>query len=104
MFHGRVDRQVKIRGNRVELDEIEGALAAHPAVSEAGVVATPDRMALEAFVTLVPGQESDADEIREHCARLLPAYAVPSNVSIREALARTTTGKIDRRALAGETA
>lgn len=102
MFHGRADRQVKIRGNRVELDEIEAVLAAHPAVSEAGVVASADRTALTAFVTLKPGHDVDAEDIRSHCAGLLPAYSVPSTVNIKSRFARTGTGKIDRRALAEE--
>ena len=103
MFHGRADRQVKIRGNRVELDEVEAVLAAHPAVSEAGVVASADRTSLTAFVTLVPGRDVHAEEIRSHCAGRLPAYSVPSTVHIKGRFARTGTGKIDRRALAGET-
>ena len=103
MFHGRADRQVKIRGNRVELDEIEAVLAAHPAVSEAGVVASADRTALTAFVTLVLRRDASAEEIRAHCASLLPAYSVPSTVNIKSKFTRTGTGKIDRRALAGET-
>lgn len=103
ILHGRGDRQTKIRGNRVELDEIEAVLAAHPAVSEAGVVTTPDRLALTAFVTLVPGHDADTGDIRSHCADRLPPYAVPSNIIIRGQFARTGTGKIDRRALVEET-
>ena len=102
MFHGRIDRQVKIRGNRVELDEIEATLAAHPAVSEAGVVPTADKMALNAFVTLVPGDVVDPNELMAHCRSQLPGYAVPASVTVRDAFVRTGTGKIDRRALESE--
>ena len=102
MFHGRADRQVKVRGNRIELDEIEAVLAAHPAVSEAAVVTTSGRSSLTAYVTLAPGQYVDAGMLRFHCAEVLPPYAVPSGFNVMGKFARTGTGKIDRRALVEE--
>ena len=102
MFHGRADRQVKVRGNRIELDEIEAVLAAHPAVSEAAVVTTSSRSSLTAYVTLAPGQYVDAGMLRFHCAEVLPLYAVPSGFNVMGKFARTGTGKIDRRALVEE--
>lgn len=101
-FIGREDRQVKIRGYRVELDEIERVLAGHDAVSEAAVVPTPDRLSLVGHVTLTPGSTLEAKDLIAHAAAVLPPYAVPSDFVIRDTFMRTTTGKIDRRALAQE--
>ena len=81
---------------------MEAALCAHPAVSEAGVVASPDRNALRAFVTVAPGAAAAVAEIRAQAAALLPSYALPDHIEIRDGFARTSTGKIDRKALAAE--
>lgn len=104
MFSGREDRLVKIRGHRIELDEVELALAAHPEVSEAAVVKAPDGLSLRAYATLVPGAGVDAGALRAHLAGLLPAYSVPERIEIRAALAKTSTGKINRKALSEESA
>ncbi len=98
-FVGRADRQVKIRGYRVELDEVELALTQHAAVSEAAVIVAEDGLTLSAFVTFSPGQTTQFDALRSHLAGLLPAYAVPQTINPVDAFARTTSGKIDRRAL-----
>ena len=98
-FVGRADRQVKIRGYRVELDEVELALTRHPAVSEAATIVADQGLTLAAFVTLAPKQHADANSLRAHLAKHLPAYAVPQTINLVDAFARTTTGKIDRRAL-----
>lgn len=99
---GRADRQVKLRGYRIELDEIERVLASHPAVSEAAAILSSDKETLVAFITPGPGQTADPDALRSHAAAHLPPYAVPSRIECRESFARTTTGKIDRRSLAEE--
>jgi len=101
-FLGRRDHQVKTRGYRVELGEIETRLAAHPAVGEAVVVAVPDDEVtnrLKAVVVSKADVEVSADELREHCARTLPRYMVPETVEFRKDLPRTSSGKVDRRAL-----
>lgn len=98
-FVGRADRQVKLRGYRVELDEVELALTRHNAVSEAAVIVTKDGMKLCAFATLAPGAGTDSQELRAHAAKLLPDYAVPQTVTLLGTFPRTTTGKIDRRVL-----
>jgi amino acid adenylation domain-containing protein len=103
MFSGREDRLVKIRGHRIELDEVELALAAHDAVSEAAVIKAPDGLALRAFVTLVPGVSVGETDLRKHLASLLPGYALPDRIEIRPTLAKTSTGKINRKALSEET-
>ncbi|MEM7352170.1 MAG: amino acid adenylation domain-containing protein [Acidobacteriota bacterium] len=102
LFLGRKDRQVKVRGYRVELDEIERALAAHEAVAEAAVY--PVRVDgpvehLRAAVRLKPEGPIEPAELRAAIAHLLPAYAVPEKIEIRDALPRTASDKIDRRTL-----
>lgn len=97
-YLGRKDRQIKLRGFRIELSEVELALGRHARVTEASAFANGD--ALEAAVTL----ESEADEadIRADAARTLPAYAVPQKVHVLPALPRTATGKINHRAVAAQ--
>lgn len=105
MFLGRKDRQIKTRGYRVELDEIESVLATHERVEEAAayaVVGSEDTDSIEAAVILKPGQDDSVDALRHHCAQILPWYAVPESVLLLESFPRTTSGKIDRRALRGQ--
>ncbi len=101
-FLGRRDHQVKTRGYRVELGEIETRLASHPAVSEAVVVAIPDEEItnrLQAVVVLKANETASADDLKQHCAGTLPRYMVPETVVFRTDLPRTSSGKVDRRAL-----
>ena len=102
-FLGRRDHQVKTRGYRVELGEIETRLAAHPAVDEVVVVAIPDDEVtnrLKAVVVVKAGADTTADELKQHCAATLPRYMVPEAVEFRTGLPRTSSGKVDRRVLA----
>jgi amino acid adenylation domain-containing protein/non-ribosomal peptide synthase protein (TIGR01720 family) len=98
-YLGRNDHQVKIRGHRIELDEIEGALLRHEAVREAAVVVRDDgkERSLAAFVA--GSGVLDATELRAHAARLLPGYMVPAHFVQIEALPLSPHGKVDRRAL-----
>ena len=91
-FHGRKDRQIKARGYRVELDEVEVVLGSHSAEDGS--------LHIEATVTLRDGQRITPDALRTHVAASLPRYAVPVRLDIVLAMPRTSTGKIDRRALA----
>jgi acyl-coenzyme A synthetase/AMP-(fatty) acid ligase len=105
-FLGRRDHQVKTRGYRVELGEIETRLAAHPAVDEVVVVAVPDDEVtnrLKAVVVLKVGAQVTADQLKQHCAATLPRYMVPELLEFLAALPRTSSGKVDRRALADMT-
>ncbi|MCP4656225.1 MAG: amino acid adenylation domain-containing protein, partial [bacterium] len=100
-FLGRIDQQVKIRGLRVELGEIEGVLERHPAVRQA-VVRVCEREGepwLVAYAVPHEGEEVDARALRAWVAESLPAAMVPSAVVLLDALPRTPTGKVDRRAL-----
>ncbi len=103
VFLGRVDQQVKIRGFRVEPGEVEAALALHPAVREAVVVAREDVPGgvrrLVAYVVAREGMEWEAGELRGHLSGRLPAYLVPAAFVALPALPLTPSGKLDRRAL-----
>ncbi|WP_437715357.1 AMP-binding protein [Sorangium sp. So ce448] len=101
-FRGRIDRMVKIRGYRVEPGEVEAALASHPAVRQAAVIAVEDARlgkTLRGFVALA----GDADDrsLRLYLAERLPPYMVPDTIVAMDELPRTSTGKIDYRALSG---
>ncbi len=101
-FLGRRDHQVKTRGYRVELGEIETVLQRHPAVSEVVVVAVPDEEIthrLHAVVVTKRGATLDEGTVKRHCAETLPRYMVPETIEFRGELPRTSSGKIDRRAL-----
>ncbi len=98
---GRSDGQVKIRGLRVELGEIEAALREHPSVSDAAVVLRGEGAdaRLEAHVARVRRHDLQAAELRAHLAERVPAYMVPARWKIHGSLPLGPTGKIDRRAL-----
>jgi acyl-coenzyme A synthetase/AMP-(fatty) acid ligase len=106
-YVGRKDRQIKTRGYRVELDEVESALLSCPAVEEAAAYAVPDGQGsnvIEAAVTAKDGQSTTADAVLAHVAERLPGYAVPVVLRVLEAFPRTSTGKIDRRQLVAQVA
>jgi amino acid adenylation domain-containing protein len=100
---GRRDRQVKVRGVRVEIEPIEEALRSHPAVLDAAVVDHPDAQGdkfLCAYLVLAGAPEApDAGSLREYLAERLPEAMIPSAFLPLETLPRTLTGKLDRRAL-----
>ncbi len=95
---GRADFQVKIRGHRVELGEVETLLSALPNVKEAVAVASPDGNALSAFVRPVqtPTQMS---EMSAHLSAHLPAYMIPAQITGLAEMPVTASNKIDRTAL-----
>ena len=102
-FLGRKDRMVKTRGYRVELDEVEAALASHDAVSEAAAYTVADdhgSKAIVAAVTLHARSDADKDEILQHAGNKIPAYALPQRLTVVDAFPRTSSGKIDRNKLA----
>ncbi|MBT8202091.1 MAG: amino acid adenylation domain-containing protein [Acidimicrobiia bacterium] len=104
-FLGRKDRQIKARGYRVELDEVESVLLSHEGVHEAAVYATADAdgvREIQAEVILEAGAETTAADLSGHLRASLPPYAVPREVRIRTAFPRTSSGKIDRIAMAAE--
>lgn len=97
-FIGRIDDQVKVRGFRVELGEVESSLTAITGIRAAAVVVRDDR--LVAFVVM--DDEHDETRLRQELGTNLPAYMVPARILRRESLPRLPSGKVDRRALAAE--
>jgi amino acid adenylation domain-containing protein len=99
-YLGRIDHQVKVRGFRIELGEIESVLSSHPAVASAVVATRGNGAAAELAAYVVPdGVPVAAPALREFLAHKLPAYMVPSTVTILEAFPLTANGKVDRQAL-----
>ena len=106
-FLGRVDFQVKVRGYRIEIEEIERALREHRAVNQAVVLAQENRpgdVRLRAYVQPVEGQTLSSDELSAFLAQRLPEYMLPSSYFLLKQMPLTSNGKIDRRALATGTA
>ncbi|MCY7817463.1 lichenysin non-ribosomal peptide synthetase LicA, partial [Bacillus haynesii] len=99
-FIGRIDHQVKIRGQRIELGEIEHHLLTHDMVQEAAVLAVDsgagDQMICAYFTA---DQELSSEELRRHAAEGLPGYMIPSVFMQLDELPLTGNGKVDRRAL-----
>jgi surfactin family lipopeptide synthetase A len=103
-FLGRSDQQVKIRGQRVELDEVEAMLSRHPAVREAAVLAKSQPAKDDTLVAFLVAQSNgavSATELREFLRGRLPAYMIPANFVFLDTLPRTANGKIHRQKLAG---
>lgn len=100
---GRSDFQVKVRGVAVNTAEVERVLLAHPEVREAAVAAESDPLTgkrLHAAVQRAPGSALNTLLLREHLARNLPRAAVPERLAIQDGpLAKTATGKVDRKAV-----
>ncbi|MDF7793420.1 amino acid adenylation domain-containing protein, partial [Pseudomonas syringae] len=102
-YLGRNDFQVKIRGLRIEIGEIEAALAKHPAVHEAVVTAredVPGDKRLVAYYTLIAEHASvDIDSLRGWLQEQLPAYMIPMAYVLLDSMPLTPNGKLDRKAL-----
>ncbi len=99
---GRMDNQVKVRGFRIEVEEIEGVLAQHPLVRESVVRAWQDEMMetrLVAYVVLTQPAVSSTDYLKAFLREKLPDYMVPSVITLLKSLPLTANGKIDRAAL-----
>lgn len=110
-FVSRGDTQVKVRGQRIELEEIESALRNHPEVRDAAVVVVPDGTAVAAFITptgrrlpAAPGPETaDAQfsaELHAHASQWLTDAMVPSSWLVVPALPQLPSGKLDRATIA----
>ncbi|GGU69945.1 hypothetical protein GCM10010211_39390 [Streptomyces albospinus] len=103
-FAGRIDSQVQINGNRVELAEVERRLTEHPGATAATAIPLPlpgGGQRLAAFVVPAAGGDlGDAGALREFCAQTLPPYMVPQEIRLLDRLPTTANGKVDRAALA----
>jgi amino acid adenylation domain-containing protein len=103
-FCGRADSLVKVRGNRVELGEVESRLMAYPGVAAAVALLAPrsdGEKVLSAFVIYRPDSPAtDTTGLRAFCAEALPAYMTPGEIHVLDEFPLTGNGKIDRAALA----
>ena len=101
-YHGRIDHQVKIRGNRVELGEIESTMAKHPAIREVVVNVyefTPDDKRLAAYIVPNPQARFHVSKVREFLAARLPEYMVPATFVLIDRMPLSANGKVNRQAL-----
>jgi amino acid adenylation domain-containing protein len=99
---GRMDRQVKVRGNRVELGEVEAALESLPGVVRAVVAARPDGAGateLHGFVRPARGSSLHPPQLRKLLAQRLPIHMLPRRISVVAAFPLTVSGKVDVMAL-----
>jgi aspartate racemase len=101
-FLGRVDRQVKVRGFRIEPGEVEASLMTHPDVGQAVTLALDDTLGdkrLVAYLVSRTGHEPEARALRVHLKRRLPPHMVPSTLMWLRSLPLTPNGKVDYRRL-----
>ncbi|HET6230751.1 MAG TPA: phosphopantetheine-binding protein, partial [Longimicrobiaceae bacterium] len=103
-FLGRTDRQVKVRGFRIEPGEVEAALRAHPAVRDCAVVVRAEgtERTLAAYLVADADALPDAAALRDHLRERVPEHMVPGLFVRLDALPLTPAGKVDRRALADD--
>ena len=99
-FFGRRDHQVKIRGLRIELDELENILQSHDDVAHAVVLAVgvADKKHLEAFVVPRPATQLTERALRQYLAEKIPANWLPSAIHFLSTLPLNANGKVDRKA------
>jgi amino acid adenylation domain-containing protein len=97
-YRGRRDGQVKVRGHRVELDEIERAALEHTAVAQCVAGLTPGGADLQLVVVVRAGTQVTARGLKDHLRHKLPAYAIPAFVHVRDSIPLLPNGKLDRRA------
>nr|WP_307814813.1 non-ribosomal peptide synthetase [Gordonia sp. BP-119] len=101
VYVGRADFQVKLRGQRLELGEIEAVLTAHPQVRTAAVIGVGNPVtSLAGYVEPVePGRPVEISALREHLATHLPSHMVPAALMVLDSIPRSPIGKIDRAGL-----
>ncbi|MEV0031839.1 amino acid adenylation domain-containing protein [Nocardia sp. NPDC050793] len=101
-FIGRADEQVKVRGHRIELGEVESTVTDYPGAAHCVVIVTEHESLgpiLAGYVVPVPGTELDLDEVRAFVAARLPEYMVPAALTVIDEVPLTAHGKLDKRAL-----
>ena len=96
-FQGRKDRQIKLRGYRLELDEVEAAFTAQEHVLEAAAIVgeVDEEKQLIVFISLQQTDEFDAATSLEQARSRLPRYCIPQRLEVLSSFPRTTSGKID---------
>lgn len=101
-IHGRIDRQVKVRGHRIELPEIESTLASHPEVTAAAVRVCDDAAGdkrLAGYVSLTPNSAISGTSLLDWLSNRLPDFMIPSGLKILNTLPLDPNGKVDRSSL-----
>ncbi|WP_285598787.1 phosphopantetheine-binding protein, partial [Kineosporia sp. NBRC 101731] len=98
-YVGRADDQVKVRGFRIELDEIRNVLESHPEVTAAAVVAYDHPAGGKYLAAYLTARAELGEGLREFAAGMLPEYMVPTVFTVLESFPVTVNGKLDRRAL-----
>lgn len=101
-YIGRMDRQVKIRGLRIELQEIEAALLRHPGVENAVVIVRedqPDNLYLAAYLVTNKAQQVTGCDLRSILLKQLPVYMVPETYTVLDRLPLNASGKVDHQGL-----
>ncbi len=104
-FHGRQKDMIKRGGENVSAAEVELVLASHPAVQDAAVIGVPDAVhdeAVKAFIVLRDGVHATDAEILAFCQARLAKFKVPSRIEFRDALPKTSIGKIEKKQLREE--
>jgi len=98
---GRTDSQVKLRGYRIELPEIEAIISRHPRVVRAAAAVREFAAGDQRLVAYVVfnGEAPDSEDLRAHLARYLPDYMIPKHIVALDALPLLSNGKVDRKAL-----
>lgn len=100
-YLGRLDHQLKLHGNRIEIGEIEACLSAHPAVRAAVVTVARrgEAAVLEGHVVPADGIRPDLADLAAHLKGHLPSFMIPSRITLLDRLPLTPSGKADRKAL-----
>jgi acyl carrier protein len=101
-FLGRADSQIKVRGFRIDPEEIEITLQRHPAVQAAAVTAGAGASGASRMIAYVQphvGHELNVQDLRRHLAAWLPDHMIPAAIATVERIPLTPSGKLDRKAL-----
>lgn len=101
IYHGRCDRQVKLRGLRIELSEIEGAMAGYPGIRQTACIVKREKKTeyLAGFYTVLEETEDISGRLQEYMRSRLAAYMVPEVLIQLSSMPQTPGGKLDMKAL-----
>ncbi len=98
-YMGRIDQQVKIRGHRIEIGEIETMLLQHKSVQEAAVTVQQRGAQTELCAYVAASEQMSVSDLRAYLAAKLPDYMIPSHIVYLDQIPLTPNGKLDRKAL-----